>query len=725
MIALDSQLKIIACKHAGATSAVEQPNDVSPMFRTLTSLTAKTTVTGAVHFALRSSIEICFKANKDKLFLKAGKEKALLDFLPVLPNMLFKSANPDAVMTGYYETGMVKRTPNGIVDTGRLGPDMAKIEATLKRPMTQEEGRAYTAALPSFIKTSFDNGHIAEEAYDEAGIPVDVNQNGEEAPRVAGISMEHCQRSKVISHEEQKRQRASLLEEAAQKVQQREAQESLKVRSILDENNAAEKKLWQVMGNEDPLPGQNIRIQLKNATLEHFEKLSVGNLKHFIHARLCDTHKPPPGVIPKTKLSRAAAEAGTLCLIKVAYDCRDRRCLKLKVPRSQAPAAGVNMTRALPLVLATASPGRRGALLSRMSPINGPVNIISKFLNVFSGSMHLISKFVNLSVSFRHFISMLANLANKHYSSQLKIKVACNGACPGSLSADDDGRSASALLGDQSWCARAASAVIGHFNPQPIPTDADQDRADVLTGLLCSRLSMHIERKVEESKQQHWCLEWAASNLPVMAALIVLAGHAKKDLSCANLKTSLLAVETMHFMEVTEGDLRQVEGSYLYYSTVDGLWIRSGKVVGSSTSNRCIWMRHKEHRVSAMLMTSNDIESLFYTSYPSNAAANTSDILRRGYFEDLRLFVALGFLRTNAADVDMLVATSAADGILFWPAVSITRIDKTNFRGVANLKEKQLHMVGYLFELCYDLMLSPNDNVSQSPGFEACGLKTF
>ena len=89
------------------------------------------------------------------------------------------------------------------------------------------------------------------------------------------------------------------------------------------------------------------------------------------------------------------------------------------------------------------------------------------------------------------------------------------------------------------------------------------------------------------------------------------------------------------------------------------------------------------------------------------------------------MFVELGFLRTNAADVGVLVATSAVSGIIFWLKISIAQIDKTDFRGVANLKEKQLHMVGYLFELCYDLMLSPNDNVSQSPGFEACGLKTF
>ena len=34
------------------------------------------------------------------------------------------------------------------------------------------------------------------------------------------------------------------------------------------------------------------------------------------------------------------------------------------------------------------------------------------------------------------------------------------------------------------------------------------------------------------------------------------------------------------------------------------------------------------------------------------------------------------------------------------------------------MKAKQLHMVGYLCELVYDLGLAPGDNVSQSPGFE-------
>ena len=267
--------------------------------------------------------------------------------------------------------------------------------------------------------------------------------------------------------------------------------------------------------------------------------------------------------------------------------------------------------------------------------------------------------------------------------------------------------------------------MTGHFNPQPTPTADDLDRADALTSLLCSRLVTHTQNKVATDKQQHWSLEWASLNLANVSALIVLAGHVKDDLSCVGEKSSLLAATTVNFMEVTTDELEKVEGSYLYHDTVNGNWIRSGKVVGSSLSNRCIGIRHKEHQASSKLKDHKDMESLFYIRYPSKTTARASDILRRGSFENLRLFIALGFLRTKAAAVDVLVATSPEEGILCWPESAITQISNTNFRGVANLQEKQLHMVGYLFELCYDLMLSPNDNVSQSPGFETCGLKTF
>ena len=50
--------------------------------------------------------------------------------------------------------------------------------------------------------------------------------------------------------------------------------------------------------------------------------------------------------------------------------------------------------------------------------------------------------------------------------------------------------------------------------------------------------------------------------------------------------------------------------------------------------------------------------------------------------------------------------------------VALKRIGAVAFAGCSTLEEKQLHMVGYLFELAYDLMISPTDNVSRSPGFE-------
>ena len=51
----------------------------------------------------------------------------------------------------------------------------------------------------------------------------------------------------------------------------------------------------------------------------------------------------------------------------------------------------------------------------------------------------------------------------------------------------------------------------------------------------------------------------------------------------------------------------------------------------------------------------------------------------------------------------------------------IESIRSVNFCGRSK-DENLLEMVGYLFELGYDLALSHKCNVSESPGFEGCGL---
>jgi hypothetical protein len=63
----------------------------------------------------------------------------------------------------------------------------------------------------------------------------------------------------------------------------------------------------------------------------------------------------------------------------------------------------------------------------------------------------------------------------------------------------------------------------------------------------------------------------------------------------------------------------------------------------------------------------------------------------------------------------------ASDGWVWnieWSKEVLERIGAVNFLGAKDLEAKQLHMVGYLCELVYDLALAPDQNVSQSPGFE-------
>ncbi len=45
-------------------------------------------------------------------------------------------------------------------------------------------------------------------------------------------------------------------------------------------------------------------------------------------------------------------------------------------------------------------------------------------------------------------------------------------------------------------------------------------------------------------------------------------------------------------------------------------------------------------------------------------------------------------------------------------------VNMVSFRGVVDPTEKQMHMIGYLCELAYDLAIAPANNVSESPGFE-------
>ena len=111
-------------------------------------------------------------------------------------------------------------------------------------------------------------------------------------------------------------------------------------------------------------------------------------------------------------------------------------------------------------------------------------------------------------------------------------------------------------------------------------------------------------------------------------------------------------------------------------------------------------------------------KSLFYSTYPHSTNTSSCDLVRRGYFDDLQQYCGVGFCRSKL-NTDTMSSITDDGKIFVWSGATLKHLDDTNLNGCRHIKDKQLIMVGYFFELCYELMLSSNHNVSQNPGFES------
>ena len=140
-----------------------------------------------------------------------------------------------------------------------------------------------------------------------------------------------------------------------------------------------------------------------------------------------------------------------------------------------------------------------------------------------------------------------------------------------------------------------------------------------------------------------------------------------------------------------------------------GVFIRSGKVVRHGFQ-----ARHDEHLAASKEEKSS---SHFYFMYPSWEGKGKEKRDKLGCFEHLTQIIAVGFdpLSKPAAQVDK---NYEEGGLLI--------MSKDDERRIKSCLKKELAVVqkfqkvnSYLFELGYDLALSPENNVSCSPGFES------
>jgi hypothetical protein len=117
-----------------------------------------------------------------------------------------------------------------------------------------------------------------------------------------------------------------------------------------------------------------------------------------------------------------------------------------------------------------------------------------------------------------------------------------------------------------------------------------------------------------------------------------------------------------------------------------------------------------------MRATEKSMQSNFYTRYPNKDSENICEIRRKGFFNNLRIYCGICF-SGDREGLDLLLSRPENDGLLFWNHEVTDKVNGSGLPGPSP-RMKQQHMVGYLFELGYDLMISPEVNVSRSPGFE-------
>ena len=280
---------------------------------------------------------------------------------------------------------------------------------------------------------------------------------------------------------------------------------------------------------------------------------------------------------------------------------------------------------------------------------------------------------------------------------------------------DPDHVKPSVLLGSDIWRA-SATRLFGlhtrdgelYVNPGAEISSDMKMRADALIPLLQARFKLYLEQRIrQKNKRDHWCLQFARNNLPVVAAIMTLSGHVQSNLECLNERDSLLVTDLARYVKCIDCPSR--EGAYLHRDDIRNVFVRSGKVAGRGFATR-----NEEHVKAAK---NSRPSSTFYRLYPSKESTRTKS-RKRGYFESLTQVVAAG-MDPACEEIETLDKDYKNGGIFVMSAAEAGHI-KLSMRNLnCSTKDKFKHMLAYQMEFGYDLALSPVDVVSMNPGFEA------
>ena len=634
---MEEALKVISCKHAGSTTAVQQACDVCPAFKVIKTFCKNTTAQARPNIGYKGLVVDIIRGlhTTGQLNLDLPIRKALIDHIVTAPDVFTTAMREKNLMKGFIE--------NGMIDKNTLTyPDFKKLLQTCKlSDFKREYEDLIVNNFNELYELTNECGHIPEDVFNRLGFPKDTDYDGDTVERQAAISNEMQQRAKIISHKFQRKLRTQKEVEAREKVH-RDIIDELKMKhEIHQANDTCEDKLFKVSqltaGNFEDIPMSSFAHR----------NVTIPLLTAFVYCRLYTVGKPPRGrnnKIPSTKGKLENAAAGDDNLIRAAFECRGR-----------------------PKVLS------RPEICDDGNPIT---------------------------------TSTVAPTTNINAAATTKAS-----STPPLLTKDKP----STYLEREGYIMLAVANIKGVFNIDKETVNAEMKiRADKIGTLLKGRLEMHITNKIkDQTKHNHYSLNFTRNNLNRVVAVMCFVNHMTHDPDRAGRNTCLLKHPSNgSFIQVNDP---KIEGSYLHYYSVDCEWVRSGKAVGSDVSVPHCGLKKRNIEHEKMARKSRTVDGRgFYTMFPTRD--NPNGLQRVGFFDDMVQYVGLGFEREK--NIEGLVSNENDMGLFDWTGV-LDKLEATNIRGCETLKEKQLVLVGYLFELCYDLCLSGTSNVSNNPGFES------
>jgi hypothetical protein len=155
----------------------------------------------------------------------------------------------------------------GVLDqNSKAWPDFHAMVDTCKK-MNDHKNLCIEKFTPLYHHIN-EHGHVPDEVFESHGFPVDLDEHDKPVRRPAGISQEHLQRAKNLSHEHQKVLRRERTDEITRTQQDKLVEEKLKVLRMLESNRQCETTLMELVGGPQPrAPAQ--------ADLAHFNNKNV------------------------------------------------------------------------------------------------------------------------------------------------------------------------------------------------------------------------------------------------------------------------------------------------------------------------------------------------------------------------------------------------------------------------------------------------------------------